>query len=294
MKLDTDLIDCICGFLQTRADEKVRIEHVTAVNGGSINDAFRLDTSEGRYFLKLNAADRYPSMFEAEADGLKRLREANALRVPHVIAFGEAGHHSYLLLEWIGNGVRNRAFWESLGSGLAGQHAHSADRFGLDRDNYIGSLKQVNAQHSKWSEFLIGCRLEPMARMARDLGRLDMADALRLERLYTKLDTFFPTEAPALLHGDLWIGNVICDTRNKAALVDPAAHFGHREMDIAMTRLFGGFDPAFFSAYQTTRPLEAGWEERLPVAQLYPILVHTALFGGGYASDARAIIRRFA
>ncbi|MFZ1687503.1 MAG: fructosamine kinase family protein, partial [Flavobacteriales bacterium] len=184
---------------------------------------------------------------------------------------------------------------------LARLHGHTNSTFGLDpastagrRDNYIGSLKQVNTGQVTWGEFFIHCRLEPQVKMAIDHQRIGMGDVLRFERLYGKLPSLFPIEPPALLHGDLWSGNFLCDAHHQPVLIDPAVYYGHREMDIAMTKLFGGFEPAFYSAYSDAWAMEIGWEERADLCNLYPLLVHVNLFGGSYAGQVAAILLRFA
>ena len=296
MALSHSLID----RLSTHLGTDVRIERDVPIGGGSINDAYRLDTNKGPFFVKVNPgsrqgnpADRSPSMFEAEADGLQRLRGTNTLRIPEVIAFGEDQDDSYLLLEHIEGGVKNTGFWEDFGKGLARLHGHTNATFGLACDNYIGSLKQVNTPCAKWDAFFIQCRLEPQVKMARERQRIGMGDVLRFERLYAELPSLFPPEPPALLHGDLWSGNFLCDANGKPVLIDPAVYFGHREMDIAMTKLFGGFEPAFYRAYNEERPPAAGWEERVDLCNLYPLLVHVNLFGGAYAQQVAAILKRY-
>jgi fructosamine-3-kinase len=293
MPLPGSLAERLGEHIARHAGAYSEVEQAVPVGGGSINDAYRLDTAAGRFFVKVNSADRFPSMFEAEADGLRRLRDAKALRVPSVIATGEDHDDAYLLLEWIEEGAKTLAFWESFGRGLARLHAHTRERFGLDRDNYIGSLKQVNTPEPDWPGFFVHHRLEPQLKLARDRKRMEAGASFRFERLFAKLDRLFPKEAPALLHGDLWNGNFLCDTEGRPVLIDPAAYYGHREMDLAMTRLFGGLDPAAYDAYQAEWPLEAGWEERVDLCNLYPLLVHVNLFGGGYAAQVEAVLRRF-
>jgi protein-ribulosamine 3-kinase len=129
--------------------------------------------------------------------------------------------------------------------------------------------------------------------MARDNKRVEAGMAFRFERLFHRLDTLFPTEPPALLHGDLWSGNFLCDTQGRPVLIDPAVYYGHREMDLAMTRLFGGSDAALYAAYTDEWPLERGWEERVDLCNLYPLLVHVNLFGGSYITQVEAVLRRY-
>ena len=279
-------------LLTARTERSVRVLQADAIGGGSINDAYRIGTNAGRYFLKVNSADRFPSMFEAEADGLRRLREAHAVRAPAVIAFGEEADEAFLLLEHIEDGARGRAFWERFGQALAALHRNTHSHFGLERDNYIGSLKQVNTPTADWAAFFIRHRLEPMVKMARDTKRTEAGMAFRFERLFGKLEWLFPKEPPALLHGDLWNGNFLSGPGGEPVLIDPAVYYGHREMDIAMTMLFGGFDAGFHTAYNAAWPMELGWEERVELCNLSPLLVHANLFGGGYPQKVEAVLRR--
>jgi fructosamine-3-kinase len=271
----------------------VDVEQASGVGGGSINDAWRIDTNEGRFFLKTNNADRYPSMFEAEADGLDRLRSTSTLPVPAVLAYGEDHDTTWLLLEWIEPASPSRDHWRNFGQRLARLHRHTNDHFGLERDNYIGSLIQRNDPDRDWSSFFIHQRLEPMLKKARDKRKVEGGTALRFERLFSRLDALFPKEPPALLHGDLWKGNFLTGSDGEAWVVDPAVYYGHREMDIAMSRLFGGFEAEFYLAYDQEYPLEKGWQERIDLCNLYPLLVHVDLFGGSYVTQVDTILKRY-
>ncbi|MCB0795771.1 MAG: fructosamine kinase family protein [Flavobacteriales bacterium] len=293
MPLHGSLVETLSERLSDHLGRPVDIEQADGVGGGSINDAWLLHTEEGPFFLKTNNADRFPSLFEAEADGLERLRAAKAIRVPQVIAYGEDHDTTYLLLEHVERSLQSAAFWSTFGMQLAQLHRSTDKQFGLERDNYIGNLKQGNTQRSSWSEFFVQQRLEPQLKLARDGRKVDAAMPFRFERLFHQLDRLFPKEAPALLHGDLWSGNFVCDRTGSPVVFDPAVYYGHREMDLAMSRLFGGFDPAFYTSYQEAFPLEAGWEERVDLCNLYPLLVHVNLFGGGYVAQVEAILARF-
>ncbi len=293
MPLPRKVLEVLSEELHALQHVPVRIRESIPMSGGSINDAYRLETDLGPYFLKTNSADRYPSMFAAEADGLERLRATATLAVPEVLGHGKVDDTTYLLLAYQEAGVKRSDHWEQLGRGLAALHRHSQERFGLERDNYIGSLVQTNSPRDDWHTFFAECRLEPMVRKARDLKRLGGGDAIRFERLHGRLDALFPREAPALLHGDLWSGNLITTAEGGPCVIDPAVYYGHREMDLAMMRLFGGFDPATMTAYQEAWPLEPGWPERQDLCNLYPLLVHVVLFGGGYVQQVDRILRRF-
>ncbi len=274
-------------------DDDGSLEEVRAVGGGSINDAYRLTTRKGRYFLKLNHAERFPGMFEAEARGLRLMRESGEIEVPEPYATGKEREQAFILMAFVEGGKADNAFWERFGKELARMHKHSADRFGLDHDNYIGSLPQYNEERPDWSSFFAEMRLMPQMKMVRDAGKMDRSDQRAFERLYERLDDLFPKEPPALIHGDLWSGNYMVGPEGSPSIVDPAVYYGHREMDLGMSTLFGRFGDGFYRAYDAEYPLEEGWEERLDLANLYPLMVHVNLFGGGFSSEVRSILRRF-
>lgn len=288
--------------LRTRlADELARIdpeedgsiEQLRPVGGGSINDAYALATSRSHYFLKVNQAERFPGMFEAESSGLRLMKESGEIGVPEPYSTGQEADEAFILMEFVEGGRADRGFWERFGKELARMHRHRSDRFGLDHDNYIGSLPQYNDRRDDWATFFAELRLEPQMRMAREHDKMDASDHRAFEKLYERLDRLFPKESPALIHGDLWSGNYMVGLEGTPYIVDPAVYYGHREMDLGMSTLFGRFDDAFYRAYDEEYPLETGWEERLDLANLYPLMVHVNLFGGGFASEVRAILKRF-
>lgn len=280
-------------LLSSRQGSAARVLKADEAYGGSINDTYRLETSAGRFFLKVNEADRFPSLFVSEVKGLELLRNAGELRVPEVVAQGEVGDTTFLLLEFIPAREEDPGFQARFGQALARLHRHTHGSFGLEYDNHIGVLRQVNTPHKDWVDFLVQCRLEPLVKMAKDNHRIQDGDVLRFERLYSRLPQWIPKEIPALLHGDLWKNNYIAAQDGQAVLIDPAVYYGHREMDLAMTRLFGGFDRDFYEAYHGEEPLEAGWEERVDLCNLYPLLVHLNLFGGTYAGRVGAVLRQY-
>ncbi len=269
------------------------VERFEQVHGGDINKAYCLFTSTGKYFLKVNDKNRYPLLFEREAAGLDKLCELCALKIPQVIKQSSFNDQQYLLLEWMEKGRSNKDMWENFGRGLATMHKQSQEYFGLNEDNYIGSLNQTNDPHNEWHSFYAECRIKPLVKKLFDTGDFSAADIRYADLFCNKLNTIMPIEAPSFLHGDLWAGNYLISSSGYAAIFDPAVYCGHREMDIGMTKLFGGFDKQFYEAYNETYPLEIGWEKRLPVTQLYPLLVHAVLFGGHYVSEARNIFSAF-
>lgn len=293
MPLPQPLTTHVEELLARGGDAPVTVQRADELYGGSINDAYRLETTAGRFFLKVNTADRFPSPFKTEVQGLELLRGAGTLRVPDVVAHGELGGTTFLLMEFIAHAEEDRDFQARFGRSLAKLHRHTHGSFGLDHDNHIGLLPQVNTPHKDWAEFLVQCRFEPLVKMAWDGRRIHPGDVLRFERLYGKLKDWIPAEMPALLHGDLWKNNYIAADDGQAVLIDPAVYYGHREMDLAMTKLFGGFDRDFYEAYQEEEPLEKGWEERVDLCNLYPLLVHLNLFGGSYSDRVGAALRKY-
>lgn len=232
-------------------------------------------------------------MFKKEANGLKLLEEAGVIEIPKVLMADEDGHHAFLLLNYIDSAVEKEDFWDDFGEKLAKLHKVKSEQFGLDHDNYMGSLKQYNSFHQSWVEFFIAQRLERQIILAREESRIGKSDVLAFERLYKRLEEIFPPTLPSLLHGDLWSGNFIVGPSGLACLIDPAVYYGHPEIDIAMTTLFGGFSNRFYEAYNRHNPLEKGWRERLPIYNLYPLLVHVNLFGGSYLGSVKEVLKRF-
>ncbi len=252
------------------------------VSGGDINQAHRAELSDGRVvFVKSN--DRAPAtMFAAEARGLAWLDEAHALRVPAVLAQGP----DFLVLEHIDEAERRTDYDEQLGRGLAALHAFGAPGFGLDHDNFIGRLDQDNRASSSWAEFYRARRLEPQLQLAVDARRASPAMRRGFDRILPRMDDLVgPPEPPARLHGDLWGGNAMVDDRGLPCLIDPAVCGGHRELDLAMMRLFGGFGSRVFVAYHEALPLAPDHQQRVPLYQLYFLMVHVNLFGGSYVAQ---------
>jgi fructosamine-3-kinase len=257
------------------------------VSGGDINEAHEVTLEDGRVIFAKTNGDADAAMFPAEARGLNWLREAKALRVPRVLAVSPA----FLALDRISSGRRRPDFVEALGRGLAALHRFGAPSFGLDHDNFIGRLPQANQPAPTWAEFYRARRIEPQLRLAAEQGLASPRMLRDGERLLAAMEEKVgPPEPPARLHGDLWGGNLLVDDQGAPCLIDPAVHGGHRELDLGMMRLFGGFGARVFEAYHEALPLAPGHEERIPLYQLYFLLVHVNLFGGSYvASVERAL-----
>lgn len=254
------------------------------LQGGCINRSFRLEGSDGRtYFVKLNSATR-AAMFAAEAEGLTEIRNAAALRAPDPICWGSADGDSYLVLEYLELGGHGDA--AELGRALARLHEHTAEHYGWHRDNTIGSTAQINTPAENWPEFWRERRLGFQLRLAAEQGHRGRLLTLG-ERLLCDINALLPERpAASLLHGDLWSGNFDFDIRGLPVVFDPAVYYGDRETDIAMTELFGGFPPRFYAAYREAYPLEAEYGTRKKLYNLYHILNHLNLFGGGYGAQA--------
>lgn len=265
---------------------------VETVAGGSINAAYCLSDGARRYFVKTNRPARL-AMFEAERDALRAMQIPGAPRVPRPIAVGASDRQAYLVLEHIRlEGLRSEA-WTRLGVQLATLHRATAPEFGWPRANTIGTTPQPNDRAADWIEFWRTWRLGHQLALAAGNG-LDRDLARRGARLCERLAGLFENYAPvpSLLHGDLWRGNVAADPDGQPVLFDPAPYYGDREADLAMSELFGRFDAAFYAAYQAHWPLDAGYAHRRTLYNLYHVLNHFNLFGGGYAAQAGRMIRQ--
>jgi protein-ribulosamine 3-kinase len=263
-----------------------------AVSGGSIHRSYRWRCGDTTLFVKV-AHYSGAAGLEAEAAGLEELSGAHAVRTPAVRARGTAGRSAFLALEWIDSRPAGRAAEHRLGEQLAAQHRVTAPQFGFATDNLIGRTRQANGWLDDWAEFFRERRLRPQLALAVQNGfaeRLESPGA----RLLESLDALLAGHQPpaSLLHGDLWAGNWLADSRDEPVIFDPAVYYGDREADLAMTRLFGGFGRAFYDAYQTAAPLPAGHAVRAQLYNLYHVLNHANLFGGGYVGQARTSIDR--
>ena len=269
------------------------------VSGGDINEAYHLLLNSGEeVFVKLHAGAK-ENFFLAEAYGLKCMKESGA-NVPEVLAVGRLSDGTgYLLLSYVKCSSRKDDYGERLGHMLGSMHQAGTGGFvhggnyGLDRDNYIGSTKQINNPKTSWIDFFRENRLEFQIKLADHY--FDKEDKQRIRKILDHLEKFLiEPEFPSLLHGDLWGGNVMADVRGLPMLIDPAVYVGHQEADLAMTELFGGFDPVFYDAYHEMIPREPGYADRRELYNLYHLLNHLNLFGGSYLASVRRILKRYA
>lgn len=270
----------------------VTLLHVVPVFGGSINKAAKLETNAGLFFVKWNDAKKFPGMFDAEIRGLQLLRETNTLHIPEVISSGTVDADAWLLQRFLLKTTPDAAARYEAGCALATLHKTSATHFGLDHPNYIGSLPQQNNMHATWAAFYAEERIIPQIRMAFDKQAVGKTIVKQAELFCERIGEIFPEEKPALLHGDLWSGNFM-HSANGPAVFDPAVYYGHREMDLAMSRLFGGFDADFYAGYEAEFPTEQNAPQRVDYCNLYPLLVHVNLFGGSYVQDVTAVLKKF-
>jgi len=278
--------------------EKFQTQHKRSVSGGCINQGYAVADGELTYFVKLNQASQV-AMFEAEALGLKEMLATDSIRVPKPICWGTAGNSSYIVLEWLemGGGTsttlsnRNSKSSPAMGRKLAAMHKATSDKgFGWKINNTIGSTPQINTWTADWAEFYAQHRLSYQFQLARRRG----GSFPKQEQLLAAIPELLANHQvqPSLVHGDLWGGNAGCTVAGEPVIFDPATYFGDREVDIAMTELFGGFPAGFYQGYNEVFPLDAGYEQRKTLYNLYHILNHFNLFGGGYGSQANRMIEQ--
>jgi len=270
---------------------------VRRIGGGDINESFHVLLADGSDAFVKTRADASPGEYAAEAGGLAWLAEPGGLRTPRVLVLDER----YLALEWIEPGRLEDAGAEELGRGLAATHVAGAPRFGAVEDSHrhsparFGSLGLPNDPTGDWPTFYAERRLRPLAAIARERQALPEPAIRALESVCERIGELCgPPEPPARLHGDLWSGNVMADSSGRPWLIDPSAYGGHREVDLAMLRLFGAPSERVFSAYEELAPLAPGSQQRVELYQLLPLLVHALLFGGSYRAAAERTARHYA
>jgi fructosamine-3-kinase len=282
------LWDAVAADIEAATGRREKLRQQGSVGGGCINQAQRIEYGDAVYFVKLNTAAQL-DMFAAEAEGLSELRACEALRIPKPVCWGGNGQAAWLVMENLELGGRGDA--AALGEGLAALHRITRDRFGWHRDNTIGSTQQVNTPADDWIDFYRERRLRFQFELAGRRGggaRLLSRGERLLDGFHTLFDGYTPV--PSLLHGDLWSGNYAYTRAGEPAIFDPAVYFGDREADLAMTELFGGFGGGFYAAYENAWPVDPGYRTRKTLYNLYHILNHFNLFGGGYAGQAHGMV----
>ncbi|WP_044500513.1 fructosamine kinase family protein [Nostoc sp. PCC 7107] len=270
--------------------EQFQTQQQRSVSGGCINQGYAVTNGEITYFVKLNQASQV-AMFEAEMLGLKQMLASNSIRVPKPICWGISGNSGYIVLEWLEMGSGNTQSWAEMGLKLATMHKKTSQQgFGWDMNNTIGSTPQINTWTADWGEFYGKHRLGYQFQLARRRG----GNFPKQDELLAVIPELLAEHEvqPSLVHGDLWGGNAGCTVSGEPVIFDPATYYGDREVDIAMTELFGGFSAAFYQGYNAAFPLNTGYERRKTLYNLYHILNHFNLFGGGYGSQANRMIEQ--
>ncbi len=296
--------DKISAHISEVTGDKFAIDNRRSVSGGCINQGYAISNSSRTYFVKINQASQV-AMFEAEALGLQQMRETQTIRVPESICWGTEGNSAYIVLEWLDLGGRGGDLaWEEMGRKLAAMHKYTPPSpgrarghrpynrgcFGWDINNTIGSTLQINNWTANWAEFWAEHRIGYQLKLAKSRGG-HFPQGERLLKLIPELLAGYEPE-PSLVHGDLWGGNAGVTSAGEPVIFDPATYWGDREVDIAMTELFGGFPAAFYRGYSQVWPLDSGYEKRKTLYNLYHILNHFNLFGGSYDSQANQMINR--
>lgn len=269
------------------------IVHYQSVAGGDISFAYLLETKTQRFFLKVNSKSFAKKMFEEEEKGLLAIENTNTIAVPHVHLVDELEGKSFLLMDFVESRRPNGKDYKHLGRDLAKLHSTKSENFGFSSDNFIGSLPQSNRLHADWAEFYWNERIAPQFQLARKNKSLEENFIPAKEDALNVFNQIFGEVEPMLLHGDLWGGNYLISTNGTPYLIDPAVYYGHSMVDIAMSRLFGGFDTEFYEAYHAVIPQSVYYQEQIEIYQLYYLLVHLNLFGRSYRGSVVNILERY-
>ncbi len=276
--------------ISSTTGKKFAITKTISVGGGCINQGYKIESSDIQYFVKLNQASMV-EMFVAEASGLKQMYETQTLTIPNPVCWGIAGNSSYLVLQWLDLGGGNSESWHKMGQQLALMHQQgTSNRFGWQLNNTIGSTPQINDWMDNWGNFFAEQRIGYQLKLAKRRGG-SFPDT---NRVIAAIKEHLADRKPiaSLLHGDLWSGNASITRDGKPVIFDPATYYGDRESDIAMTELFGGFPADFYQGYNQQWALDSGYKQRKNIYNLYHILNHFNLFGGGYGSQANSMIQK--
>jgi len=271
------------------SEHQLKLKSYTKLTGGDTNQVYRVRCEVKEIVLKLQTKAIASDLFLAEAKGLALIKASKSFTTPEVLAHGILDDTPYLILEYVAGGETPAKFWEQFAVSLTALHKTTQITYGLDHDNYIGALRQYNSPERTANNFYLNQRLIPQFRLAASNG----FTFNNLDLFYKKTLQLIPDEAPALIHGDLWSGNYLASEKSHPVLIDPAACFASREMDLAMMHLFGGFPSSVFNLYQEAFPPPDGWEERVPLYQLYYLLVHLNMFGSSYLSRVNNILEHY-
>ena len=272
---------------------KSKIKQTKPISGGDISQAYKVTTQNGTFFLKTNKATNALDMFKAEALGLDHIGQTKTIKSPKVLYYNIFQNTSFLIMDFIESKSPSHDDFKNLGLKLAQLHQSSKSFFGLEHDNFIGSLPQSNNPHRSWIDFYTNQRLLPQLELAKQSGLLNNNDCPSTTIIINNLELMFKNIKPALLHGDLWSGNYLISKEGIPYLIDPAVYYGHHEVDIAMSKLFGGFGSGFYNAYHSLFPKDSNTEVRIEIYQLYYLLVHLNLFGRSYYQSVKTILKKY-
>ena len=292
MILDSRLEQFLESILFTTFGTGVKMKNIHYVGGGCINNTLKVNTSEGDFFVKWNENEEN-DMFEKEIRGLKLLQNIPKANIPKTFNSGRLEGRNFLIMEFLEKHAPRADFWKALAESLTRIHLETNNSYGLDHNNFIGRLPQRNDQERDWVQFFINHRLEVQLGLGIYNGLISSSFAEKFRLLYDQLPGLLVDEPASLLHGDLWSGNFMVGPQGNPYLVDPAVYYGNREIELAFTKLFGGFDPEFYFVYNELYPLQPGFEERVEIYNLYPLLVHVNLFGTSYLSGVERTIRKY-
>lgn len=263
------------------------------ISGGDISNAFLLKTSENHYFLKVNSNNNAHTMFLAEMTGLKAIAKTETIKTPKVFTCGTYNNSSFLLMEYIESISPSDNDFELLGNQLALLHKVTQNDFGFDENNFIGSLPQSNQKHMSWADFYLQERIIPQIHLALSNNLLSSKEVPSRQNMDRVCKELFYDINPSLLHGDLWNGNFLIASDGTPYLIDPAVYYGHYEVDIAMSKLFGGFGMSFYETYQEHFQFDSSTDSRIDIYQLYYLLVHLNLFGRSYVGSVNKVLSKY-
>ncbi|PTB95814.1 ketosamine-3-kinase [Marivirga lumbricoides] len=268
------------------------IADVSVTGGGSINNCFSYLAKGEKFFLKYNDSRQFPDIIHFDKEGLSAIAATNTIATPSVVACENVGNYEVLVLPFIEQERPGKLFWEQFGQNLAALHFKEAPFYGWQHDNYIGSLHQSNRQQKQYLPFLVQERLQKQIALANRNNSLSEKDNAAFEQLFKQLPDIIPEAQASLVHGDLWSGNFVVGKGQIPYLIDPSIHYSFRETDLAFTYLFGGFHQKFYEAYEESFPLSPGFQERIGIYNLYPLLVHLNLFGNSYLHSIRDVLKK--
>ena len=269
------------------------IQYILPVSGGDISMAYRVETKDTAFFLKVNQGQNALHMFQTEKSGLETIAQTKSISTPKIIACETFKTQTFILMEFIESKRPNAEDFGRFGKALAVLHQNTSENFGFRDNNFIGSLPQSNKPTNSWVNFYINERLKPQFDLAKRHGLLTNEETPAIHHMEKSLEPLFKDVKPSLLHGDLWSGNYLITKDGLPYLIDPAVYYGHSEVDIAMTQLFGGFSDGFYEAYYSVHPKDSKTASRIEIYQLYYLLVHLNLFGSSYYGSFIKILKKY-